>query len=381
MKKKYEVLASWILDEIENGTLRYQERIPSEKDLAEKFGVSRQTVRRALEELADKGIVEGRRGSGTYVAVNTRRHRGDEIRIAVMLTYVDTYIFPAIIKGMESVLSGEGCALQIAVSGNAVEKERMLLNEFIRTRSVDGLIAETVKSGLPNPNLKLYGKLQDSGVPVLFVNSFYRELDIPHVSMDDRRAGYLAARHLLECGHTQIGGIFKADDGQGHLRYAGYTDALMEKEIKIRGGRITWIDSEEIGEMEDESRRILKRLDGCTACVCYNDEIAYNLVNILKKAGKRVPEDISVTGIDNSVLAEFCPVPLTSLKNPVEELGRAAARKMTGCILRGEKMETEEFEPELVMRNSVRVISEDTGQPVRKKAVCVIYSKKEDNKC
>ena len=218
MKKKYEVLASWILDEIENGTLRYQERIPSEKDLAEKFGVSRQTVRRALEELADKGIVEGRRGSGTYVAVNTRRHRGDEIRIAVMLTYVDTYIFPAIIKGMESVLSGEGCALQIAVSGNAVEKERMLLNEFIRTRSVDGLIAETVKSGLPNPNLKLYGKLQDSGVPVLFVNSFYRELDIPHVSMDDRRAGYLAARHLLECAHTKIGGIVKADAGQGHLR-------------------------------------------------------------------------------------------------------------------------------------------------------------------
>ena len=88
----------------------------------------------------------------------------------------------------------------------------------------------------------------------------------------------------------------------------------MEKEIKIRGGMITWIDSEEIGEMEDESRRILKRLDGCTACVCYNDEIAYNLVNILKKAGKRVPEDISVTGIDNSVLAEFCPVPLTSLR-------------------------------------------------------------------
>ena len=120
----------------------------------EQFDVSRQTVRRAMGDLAENGIVEGRRGSGTYVTVNTRRYTGKEIRIAVMLTYVDTYIFPSIIKGIESVLSREGCTLQISMTDNAVEKERMLLREFIRTRSVDGIIAETVKSALPNPNLK-----------------------------------------------------------------------------------------------------------------------------------------------------------------------------------------------------------------------------------
>src|SRR5699024_7521004 len=127
----------------------------------------------------------------------------------------------------------------------AVEKERMILKEFIRTQSVDGVIAETVKSGLPSPNMELYMELQKMGIPVLFVNSFYKELDIPHISMDDQRAGYLAARHLIECGHTKIGGIFKADDGQGHLRYAGYTEALMEKDIKVRGEKVIWIDSEE----------------------------------------------------------------------------------------------------------------------------------------
>ena len=73
-----------------------------------------------------------------------------------MLTCVDTYIFPSIIKGIESVLTPEGCTMQIVMTHNAVEKERMLLKEFIRIRSVDGIIAETVKSGLPNPNLKLY---------------------------------------------------------------------------------------------------------------------------------------------------------------------------------------------------------------------------------
>ncbi|MCF2570340.1 GntR family transcriptional regulator [Mediterraneibacter glycyrrhizinilyticus] len=358
MQKKYERIVAWVQQEIESGALSRGDKLPSENDLMERFGVSRQTVRRAMEELTERNVVEGRRGSGTYVTANTRRLTGKEIRIAVMLTYVDTYIFPSIIKGIESVLSREGCILQIAMTDNAVEKERTLLREFIHTQSVDGIIAETVKSALPNPNMELYRELEKLGIPVLFVNNYYKELSIPHISMDDRRAGYLAARHLTECGHTRIGGIFKADDGQGHLRYAGYTDALMEQEIKIRGDQVIWIDSEELRTMEEESAKFVKRLKGCTACVCYNDETAYKLVNILSKAGRRVPEDISIVGIDNSGVAKFCPVPLTSVENPAEELGRTAAESIVGKILRNENMETQEFMPKLVMRSSVQVIHE-----------------------
>lgn len=358
MQKKYEAVVFWVLAEIENGNLNYGDRLPSEKDLMEKFQVSRQTVRRALEVLAEKGTVEGRRGSGTYIAVNRRRRGKREIRIAVMPTYVDTYIFPSIIRGIESVFSREGCTLQLSVTNNTAERERMFLKEFLQSQSVDGVIAETVKSGLPSPNLELYTSLEKSGIPVLFINSFYSELDIPHISLNDRKAGYVAAKHLLDCGHTRIGGIFKADDGQGRLRYAGYADAMMERDIKVRGSKVIWMDSEEIRDMEEEPGRILKRLKDCTGCVCYNDEIANHLVEIFKKAGMRVPRDISIVGIDNSSLAQFCSVPLTSVRNPVEELGRAAAERMAGKICRNQMLATEEFEPELVMRNSVRVISE-----------------------
>ena len=358
MQKKYERVILWIKEEIENGNLNRGDRLPSENELMEQFQVSRQTVRRALEVLTGKGIVEGRRGSGTYVSVNTRRYAGKEMRVAVMLTYVDTYIFPMLLRGMETVFSDEGCTLQISVTDNAVEKERMILKEFIRTRSVDGVIAETVKSGLPNPNMGLYAELQKMGIPVLFVNSFYKELDIPHVSMDDRKAGYLAARHLIECGHTKIGGIFKADDGQGHLRYAGYTEALMENDIRVRGEKVIWIDSEELRDIESESGKFLKRLKDCTACVCYNDEAAFRLVSIFRKAGIQVPRDVSVVGIDDSSLARFCTVPLTSVKNPVEKLGRTAAQRMVACVYRKEEMQTIEFEPELVMRSSVQVRSD-----------------------
>ena len=110
--------------------------------------------------------------------------------------------------------------------------------------------------------------------------------------------------------------------------------------------------------MEEESPKFLKRLKGCTACVCYNDETAYKLVGIFQRAGRRVPDDLSVVGIDNSGLARFCPVPLTSVENPVEELGRTAAERIIGKILKNEEMETVEFAPKLIMRNSVQVIHE-----------------------
>lgn len=361
MQKKYEKIVTWVSDEITGGNLKQGDRLPSENSLMERFEVSRQTVRRAMEELAGKGMVESRRGSGTYVSVNTRRYTGREARVAVMLTYVDTYIFPSIIRGIEAVLSEEGCALQIAVTDNSVEKERRLLKEFIRGRSIDGLIAETVKSGLPNPNLELYVQLERQGIPVLFVNSFYRGLDIPHVGMNDYKAGYVAARHLIDCGHTQIGGIFKSDDGQGHLRYAGYTGALMEEDIPIRSENILWIDSEEMRDMEEESNKFLKRLKKCTACVCYNDETAYRLVSIFRKEGRIIPDELSVVGIDDSGLARFCSVPLTSVKNPVEKLGKTAAGQMAECICKNGKLRTVEFEPELVMRSSVKIVREMPG--------------------
>ena len=176
--------------------------------------------------------------------------------------------------------------------------------------------------------------------------------------MDDEKAGYLATKHLLECGHTRIAGIFKADDGQGRMRYAGYTKALMEHSLKIKNRQILWVDSEDIREMEMESDRILKRLDGCTACVCYNDEIASKLVKVLQSAEIKVPDQISVIGIDNSSLARFCEVPITSVNNPANEIGKCAAQIILDKIDKNMEMYSAEFAPELVMRNSVKLYNE-----------------------
>lgn len=242
---KYEEIVNWITEKIENGDLAEGDKIYSENRLVSIFKVSRQTVRHAISVLGDNGLVVSIRGSGTYVKDSRRgvNRKKKTMRIAIMVTYVDEYIFPGIINEIERVLSKADYTLQIAFTHNAVERERHILENFLKEDMIDGVIAETTKSGLPNPNLDLYRELKRNGVPVVFINSSYPELSALHVSMDDFWAGKTATEHLLECGHRKIGAVFKLDDGQGHKRYAGYMAALMEHDIKVKGEYISWIDT------------------------------------------------------------------------------------------------------------------------------------------
>lgn len=359
-KAKYEEIADSIMEEVRTGTLRPGEKIYSENELVSLFGVSRQTVRHAVSVLEQRGIVIRKRGSGTYIsgAAGKEEKPGRTMRIAIMTTYVDEYIFPSMLKEMEGRLSRAGYALQIAFTHNTVEKERMILRGFLKEGTVDGIIAEPTKSGLPNPNLEIYRELERKNIPVLFLNSSYPELEAVHVSLDDYLAGKMVTEHLLQCGHRKIAGIFKSDDGQGHKRYAGYMDALMEQEIKVKGTRIAWFDTCELKEMKEDAGRYLRRISDCTACVCYNDEVASQLVGICKEAGIRIPEDLSIVGIDNSDLAGRCEIPLTSAQNPVKELAGIAAARMLEMLQGVHGEESVELKPELVIRKSVRMLTE-----------------------
>ena len=98
---------------------------------------------------------------------------------------------------------------QISITNNSVDKERFILKSILDKKRVDGIIAEPTKSGLPNPNLDLYRQIMEQGIPVIFINSYYPELKAPHVSLDDKIAGKMATKYLIQCGHREIAAIFK----------------------------------------------------------------------------------------------------------------------------------------------------------------------------
>ena len=327
---KYQQVINWIEEQMKTGKLKVGDRLDSENSMSKRFGISRQTVRHAISVLEQKGFLESRQGSGSYIksCFPIIKNNGTSTKTVVIVsTYVNSYIFPKTIQGMERILEKADYNIRIMFTHNKREAEKKILKKFLEERNIDGMIIEPVKSALPNPNEKYYKQLQEQGIPILFFNSFYENCSIPHVSLDDIAAGKKATDYLIQQGHKKIGGIFKLEDGQGMRRYEGYFDALERAGLPLMEKHVLWIDTEEQQHMEYSAERILKRLEGCSACVCYNDEVAHGLTNICRNARISIPKELSLVSIDNSELANLNYVPLTSISHPMERLGEKTAEQ------------------------------------------------------
>lgn len=357
-QSKYMELVNFIREQIASERFLPGEKIYSENVLKDMFHVSRQTVRHAISVLVEQGVLISIQGSGTYINDKRRANLESRTRISVVTTYVDGYIFPRTIKGIENILFENGYSVQIAFTNNQNSRERTILQDILSRDEVAGVIMETTKSGIPNPNLHLYMELQKRGIPVLFINSSYPLLPIPHVSLNDKMAGNIITGHMLEMGHRNIGGIFKLDDGQGHMRYAGYLEALQDAGVETLDTRIIWVDTENIKSLYKIKDQIFDRLEGCTAVVCYNDQIAFELIETAKKEGIRVPEDLSVAAVDDSELAVLGEVAFTSVPHPMDRLGEKAAENLLKMIADPSFDATYEFDAEIVCRDSVKKLLE-----------------------
>lgn len=351
---KYMAVVNWIMEQIKNGVFQMGDKLPSENELSREFELSRQTIRHAIDVLEQKNMLTRIRGSGTYLGTGGRELKKVRYQnIAVISTYVDSYIFPMVLKGIEKTLSKAGYTMQVAFTGNRIEKEGEILDKLLKKGLIDGLIVEPAKSALPNPNLDSYKRLAKQQLPVLFFNSSYPQLEFPCVALHDELVSQKAVQYLIKAGHQKIGGIFKCDDGQGHLRYLGFMEAMEGAGLAVDRRGIIWIDSESQNDLDFWSDYLFDRVKDCTALVCYNDEVAYLLSGICMKRGIRIPNDLSLVSIDNSELASLGEVSITSFPHPMEALGRKAAENMIHMIENPYFDGNYLFDSEAVVRNSV----------------------------
>jgi len=330
---KYKLLADLLRQEISSGKYKYLDRLLTENELAQKYNMSRQTVRQAIGLLEKEGIITRRRGSGTYIS-KPGKTRQKTMTVGVISTYITEYIFPSIVRGIEGVLTENGYSLLLSATRNRVDSERKLLLDCIQ-KNVDGLIVEGTKTTLPNPNISLYREIRDMGVPIVFINGFYPEMtDSVYVVMDDFGGGLEAVRRLISQGYSNIAGIFKSDDMQGHKRYAGFTRGLIEAGISLADDSVVWYGTETMDMIfeEGENSPLSKAVKNAEGVVCYNDLIAVRLIDFIQKTGRRVPEDVKIVSFDNSHYSELGIVKIISLNHPKEELGKLAAQKLLNMI-------------------------------------------------
>lgn len=358
---KYLIIKKELLDKIKNNDYALGSKIPSEAELRQQYDVSRHTIRQAIGELVNEGFLIKQQGSGTFVSDQYKNYqtRNGKKTIGVITTYLSDYIFPSIIRGIEEELSKHDYSLMLSSTRNNVENERRSLESMI-DQNVDGLIIEPTKSNLMNPNLNYYLNLTERPTPLIMLNASYEELDLPVVALNDEESGKIATEHLIDLGHTNIGILTKSDDLQGKNRFKGYLKALYDAKLSFSNDFILRYDTESKEDIPHLIHNMLEAEELPTAFVCYNDEIAVQLIKEIHGRGLKVPDDISVVSHDDSFYSTTLPtVKLTSIEHPKEELGRQAAKAIVNAVENGTVITSKIFEPRLIVRNSTSEILDD----------------------
>ncbi|AOM84319.1 GntR family transcriptional regulator [Salisediminibacterium beveridgei] len=364
MESKYNQVKNSIRSMILQGFYQPHQKVGSESALMKQYEVSRHTVRKAIDDLVNEGWIYKKQGAGTFCAEQTKTNEtvatGTK-NIAVITTYFSDYIFPAIIRGIEGYLSANNYQMTVFSTNNDPELEKKYL-ESVLSRKFDGLIVEPTKSALPNPNINYYLNLERLDIPYVMINAYYDELEPLHVIMNDAEGGRIGTRKVIEEGHENILGFFKNDDIQGIKRMKGFIKAHRESGLQISPQNIITYTTENKDTVPGNLLRekMLSEHNRPTAVVCYNDQLAVMLLDVLRELNITVPDGVSVVGFDDSFLSIATEVKLTTVKHPKEKMGDDAGRLIDQLIKEKKDpavLKTASsivYEPELVIRHSTK---------------------------
>ena len=268
--------------------------------------------------------------------------------IGVVVSEVSSAVYGGILQGIESVTERHGMHLLVSSGHARAERERKAF-AFLHQRRSDALILQL--DGAEDAEVVAWSRL---GIPIVVVGRRIEALADRCVFLDNLAGGELATRHLLDRGHRRIAhiaGLATIQDARDRL--AGYRRALADRGIPYDASLV--VDG---GFVEEGGQRAMQALlaggRAFTAVFAANDQSAAGAMRALRDAGLRVPDDVSVVGFDDTLLAHYLVPSLTTVRQPLQEMGQAAAWLALDRLgLDARKEVTLRFEPVLVERESV----------------------------
>ncbi|EFU2053229.1 LacI family transcriptional regulator [Escherichia coli] len=334
-------------------------------DVAKKARVSTATVSRVL---ANSDSVTEKTRDRVMAAVEALNYKPNVMArnlrvsatraILVVVPDISNLFFSEILRGIEFVASKSGYQVLLGDSDNRLEREVEYL-DFLRQRQADGMILLTARM-----DQSLLESIAAQYPVVLGCEYFDEGSAIQTVSVDNVSAGYRAAEHLIKLGHKRIGyisgpsGIILSRD-----RLRGFQQALSDhglplEELLIEEGAFTYDSGYEV------MQRYLALASRPTAVFAANDEMAIGAIKAARKAGLDVPTDLAVMGMDNIKFASIFEPAVTTIAQPMYEIG-CTAMELLLKVINKEEIPQKKFvlKDELIVREScggaqLRIINE-----------------------
>jgi LacI family transcriptional regulator len=326
------------------------------KDVAKEAGVSIATVSRVLNDVdvvneeTKKKVQDAIKKLGYRPNIVARSLKTQRTKtVGILIPDISSQLYPEIVRGTEDVANIYDYNIILCNSDSDLEKEKEYLR-VLKEKMVDGLLY--MSSSLEPEIVDLIKELE---IATVLVETTDKEKTFPSVSIDNREAAYDAVSYLFNKGNKKIAyiGVHKDAVNAAAARYFGYEDALKEKGIAI-DENLVYFGEVKAKEGYEGIKKILEQTD-IDAVFCASDELAMGAINGLRDKGIAVPEKVDVIGFDDIYTASLFYPRLTTIAQPMYDMGSVGMRMLIKAINKKELEEKNYILPyELVERDSTK---------------------------
>lgn len=325
------------------------------KDVALAAGVSVGTVSNVLNRpdmvaQVTRDRVQGAMKELGFIRSESARQlrRGSSNLVGVIVMDLENPFFMSAARGVDLRLRDEACTMVISSSDGDYRRERELISMY-NSMNVRGVIL-TPSSTAANGKRQLSHLIKESSAPVVLMDHPPIDEDCFSVHVDDVAGESQAVTHLLELGHRDIGFVSGPQEiRQSAYRWQGAIQAVKAKGLKpLKTLRIHAAEAFSTRAGEVALKTLVKEHPEITAVACANDLLAIGCLRAARELGIEVPGEMSIVGYDDIQLAQELIVPLTSVRQPMRELGWQAA----SLLFEQAEKHSVSFEPELIIRES-----------------------------
>ncbi|MEN8229051.1 MAG: LacI family DNA-binding transcriptional regulator [Bacteroidota bacterium] len=332
------------------------------KDIARELGVSPSTVSRALKDHPDispatrlqvKDLVKKLKYKPNAVALSLRSRRSNTI--AVVVPEIVHHFFSSVISGIEEIAMEAGYNVMIFQTNESSQREKNI-TQSLASNKVDGVLVSISKTTKSFGHFK---ELKDEGLPLVFFDRACEGMEADKVIVDDFNGAFNAVEHLIKTGCRRIAHFSAEQHLQiGYQRKRGYISALEKNGIKPDEALMVRCDTHE--EALEVTPGIMRLDPPPDAIFTVNDMTATGAMKVLKQMGFSIPEDVSLFGFTDGLVATVTDPQLTSVSQHGFEMGKTAMKMLLKRINSPEKdypAVTEILKTELILRGSTKPLT------------------------
>jgi LacI family transcriptional regulator len=352
---QYFQLQTWLIEQIEQGVFKPDDKIPTEAELSQATGLARATIRQAIQNLVNMGYLRRRRRLGTFV-IKAGVDEPKKTIIGLLLPDIRVGYAPILARGAEDESAKSGHSLILCNTDDLFVKADFHADRLI-DHAVSGVIFVPTAAD-DDKNLQILNKFSRKKIHVVLADRLLPGENIDYVTTDNFKGGYDLTKYLINKGHKKIAITLSDRFSSERERLAGYKNALIDHNISLDPDIIKIYSGPYTEKPYVQYARTLLKQRDITAIFAGQDRVAYDICSVAEEMQRLIPADISLVGYDDLQPVHSHMISLTTMHQPIYEIGQECMRLINKRIQRSKrKPQQVVLKSTIIERDSVRDIN------------------------